>query len=321
MKMLTGLIGGFLLATVVWLVLVLGQEGNRTPAAEWVRQAYAFKNERAREIDEPKLVIVSGSNALFGLHSARLAEAYKRPVVNQAVNAGVGLPYIIEQGQSILKPGDIALLPLEFPLFSYHYNTNQVMIDYYFAEPGLLYQQPWRLQMALLTDITLTRIYEGYKGMPDDFKVSGLYGVHHLNAQGDQIYSDRVFRGEVRLQQLKGLKPSLYGEDFSSDNEGWQLLSRFQRWAEQQNICLIYVPATMMFNPLYRDDPVEAQLYLSLASTAAQFGLRYVGNPYDFMYGPEHYFDTNYHLIAESRLDNTQRLIDLLGSDLRAHCP
>lgn len=320
MRAIVGLLAGVGLALLGWLVLVLGQTGQATPSVQWVRQAYSFKNAQAQALTEPKLVVVAGSNALFGIDSGMLEAAYGRPVVNQGVNAGLGLPYILEQGQRVLKAGDVALLPLEYPLFNYDFETNGVMVDYYFAEPGRVQAQPWRLQLALFRDISLARVLEGYRGVPADFRVGGLYGVQNMDARGDQLRSEAGLRSAAMLAMLQGLPPSLYGGDFSAANEAWQLLVRFNRWAQAQGVCAIFVPATMLLHPRYVEDAQEARFYRRLPEQARAVGLRYLGQPYDFMYSPEQYFDTNYHLVAQARTAHTQRLIELLEPTLAHHC-
>jgi hypothetical protein len=82
----------------------------------------------------------------------------------------------------------------------------------------------------------------------------------------------------------------------------------------------LFIPSTMMFNKLYIESPEERDFYESIQRIARQKGLMYIGEPLDFMYQAERYFDTNYHLVAESRVQHTQKLINLLGSDLNFHC-
>lgn len=321
MKPVLTMMTGFLVATLVWLLLIAGQLGNYTPSSQWVREAYLFKNNRALEIAEEKLVIVAGSNAMFGVNSSILSEYYGRPVVNQGVNAGIGLPFIIQQAKKILKQGDIVLLPIEHGLYNYDEETNNVMVDYYFTESDLFSGLSWNMKLKMLAKISLKRIYQGYLGLPSGFKVAGLYGPQNMDANGDQINSSVAYRHESQLEALNSQLPSRYGAEAPEAPLAWSLLGEFQRYADRKGICLIYVPSTMMFNPLYTSDATELDFYQTLPATARAKGLRYVGEPLNFMYATENYFDTNYHLVSEMRSKHTRALISLLGDDLRNHCP
>ena len=73
----------------------------------------------------------------------------------------------------------------------------------------------------------------------------------------------------------------------------------------------------MMDQPFYHRDPKEREFYTHLGEKMEEIGIVYAGNPYDFMYGREHYFNTDYHLNEDGRRMHTQRLIETLGGDLR----
>ncbi|MGB1237945.1 MAG: hypothetical protein ACPG4U_07015 [Pseudomonadales bacterium] len=320
MRILMGIVGGFLLAACLWWLLFAGQVGHHTPSSQWVREAYQFKNKLSAEIDAPKIALVAGSNVMFGINSQMLSDYYQQPVINQGVNAGIGLEFIINQGKRILRPGDIALLPIEYALFNYHGNTNSVMADYYVSEGDLFYQQSLKLQFNILKNIGLKRIYEGYRGIPEGFKVAGLYGAHNMNAQGDQINSQKTQRSAGQANALLNHQPSRDGEDFSAANSSWDFLKAFQEYAQANDICLLYIPPTMMYNEGYHSIESERRYYEGIPGMAREQGLTYLGDPFDYMYAPDHYFDTNFHLVSESRDMHTKNIIQLLGPDLSAHC-
>jgi hypothetical protein len=320
MRLFISIVSGFLIAMALWLLLITGQIGNHTPASQWVREAYQYKNMLASQILVPKIAVIAGSSALFGINSKMLSDHYQRPVINQGVNAGIGLEYIIGQGKSILNPGDIALLPIEYGLFNYDEDTNSVMLDYYLSDAELFFQQSIYLQFNILRKLSLKRIYEGYLGLPEGFKVRGLYGAHNMNALGDQINSSVSQRHDYQIQALRDRVPSRDGEYFSDSNKSWNTLSAFQSYAREHNICLIYIPSTIMYDAGY-DKIVSEKLYYSgIPTLAKKAGLTYIGDPFDFMYSVENYFDTNYHLTSEYRDIHTKNIMSLLGKNLNHYC-
>jgi hypothetical protein len=83
----------------------------------WAATATAKKIELARRIREPRILIVGGSNAHFGLRAQMIEAATRRPAVNLATHAGMGLNYIFFLMETVLRPGDIVVLPLEYDAY------------------------------------------------------------------------------------------------------------------------------------------------------------------------------------------------------------
>lgn len=320
-RVLAAIASGFCVAAAIWFALIMAQIGNHTPAGQWVREAYQLKNHKAESVDGNKIVIVSGSNALFGVNSKLIADQYNLPVINQGVNAGVGLSYIIEQGKKVLNPGDVAILPIEYSLYNENEGSNPVMLDYYLADNELYKNQSIKLKFNMLKQMTFKRLVEGYQGLPEGFQVVGLYGPQNMDENGDQTNSSINQRHINQLTALENLPPSVYSKDFSIDTNGWDILETFQDYANENQICLIYIPATIMYNDFYINDTDEYLFYKNLPDVARTKGLTYLGSPFDFMYATNNYFDTNYHLVSESRVKHTLKIISLIGPDFKNHCP
>lgn len=64
-------------------------------------------------IQEPKLVILAGSNGPYSHRCETIGPIIGRPCINAGVAVGVGLDYLFTRWQPLLHPGDIVYLPLE----------------------------------------------------------------------------------------------------------------------------------------------------------------------------------------------------------------
>jgi hypothetical protein len=64
-------------------------------------------------IDEPKLVILAGSNGPYSHRCTIIGPLIHRPCVNAGVAVGVGLDYLFLRWEALLYPGDVVYLPLE----------------------------------------------------------------------------------------------------------------------------------------------------------------------------------------------------------------
>lgn len=318
-RFLTGLLVGACLFALGWIALVAGQLGKPFVNNLWVEGAYAQKLAQAKVIRQPKLVVVAGSNAMFGIHSPTLAQAVGRPVINLGVNAGILSPYLLIYARQAVKPGDWVLLPLEYPLYHDRFEVNQVFLEYWLSHPVTYGLNPLRLA-RLLAETPLLRVVQGYQGVPAGFQVAGLYGAQHLDANGDQSLSAHAQRSEALFSGARDSAVQHYGDQASAFNGSWPMWQAFARDVRAAGGCAVFVPPAMLDRAAYHQDPMEAAFYKGLPSEAARHGLLYVGEPLAFMYPTDAFFDTNYHLTAEMRLMHTQRLAQLLSPALFKQC-
>ncbi len=317
------LLAGLGMATLVWLVVIYAQLGNPTPS--WVHHAYLLKQRAADAIQQPKIVIVSGSSALFGINSTQLSQTYRRPVVNLGVNAAMLLPYILYRSKQVLKPGDIALLPLEYPLYLYNGETNAQLIDQILARDSeFLWQLSWHERVKTLWETPFERVWQGYH--PSDIQppMTSLYGIHNIDPlTGDQLNTSEAQRLGQELLEWRSLRdkvPQRYGNDDKPDNLAWRYLRDYIHWAEQHGICLIFLPSAFLESDRYHTELVEQTFYTSLPGKIGALGAHFIGSPFEYMYGINDMFNTEYHLTDEARQINTTKIINDLGISLDTYC-
>jgi len=278
-----------------WWALVWGQLGVTSYGAAAIDAHYAPKLARAKAIAAPKLVIVGGSSAMFALRSPMLEEAYGRPVVNLGVNAGLMLPTVLDKAKPAIGRGDIVLMPLEYRLFNYDGEVNQVFIDYILSHPDRFRDQPLDVRLRVLARVTLHRLLAAYKAMPEGYRYDRPV---KLDRWGDMTETALEDRREADFAQVRAHPPETYGRDAPIRPRAWDILRDFQRWAAARGACLILVPTAFKAEPSYTRDPVERAFYADLPAAARSHGLTYVGEPLDFMLPERLFFDTNYHPVA-----------------------
>ncbi len=321
MKYFKGLLTGFVLMSIIWVLLILGQIGNPVITSRWVYDAYSKKSKLLEDINGSRLVIVAGSNVLFGIDSKKLEKKYHIPTVNFGVNAGLFLPYILYRAEKVLKKGDIVLLPLEYSMYLYDGEPNEQMIGYtYSFDPSFFWTLTLKEQFEMIWKTPFSRVLEGYMQTGTKPITDGLYGAHHIDDHGDQTHSDKKYMGGFEKDIIRHIKPTLYGKDEPKDALAWKYLKEFDEWAKSHGICTIYIPPVFMDQQIYHTDKRESEFYHTLPKRAKKIGLNFIGNPYDFMYPRDMFFNTDYHLNAESREIHTDRLIKLLGKDIKNLC-
>lgn len=318
MRFILGLAIGLGLMIAGWGGALFLQAGRPTLSSQWVADVYALKAAAAEKIGGPKIVIVAGSNALFGIDSTMIERAYALPVVNFGVNAGPFLPYVLLKSMRVLRPGDIVIMPLEYTFYTYDGVPGVQMIDQIWSrDPDFFWELTFREQLLMVWMTSLERVVEGLLARGGEPVMSGPYGYQNIDAHGDQTRTSaaEAVAWEHEWTNLQKELPRRYGSD-GHHQEGWAWLAHYFTWAKSQGIHLVVIPPTMMYDPFYRDDPQELRFYQGLASRVEALGVPFVGNPYDYMYPKECYFNTDYHLNDKGRARNTRRIIDDLGPDL-----
>lgn len=310
---LVALLLGSASVSVAWLALLAGQFGRPVAIDQWVAQVYAKKLELADAVSEPRVLVVGGSGALFGLDSSILSETLGRPVINLGVNAGVQSQFIRRYAREAIRPGDWVILSLEYPLYHDRHKVNFAFNSYWLSHPGIRSLELSMVQLAKLFWFTLLeRVADGYLGLPVDYRVEGLYGPHNLNEHGDQTNSEAA-RQEIWMREaVENSTVHDYGAQASRFQANWDRWAELARAIEALGGCAVFIPPAMLDRPEYHAG-VEYEYYAGLAAQARAHGLDYHGEPLGFMYPMERFFDTNYHLNSEAREQHSGKVATLLA--------
>lgn len=304
-----------------WLLLLNSLQGRPHAHNQWVEKAYAHKAARAAQEPAPRILVIAGSGAMFGIDSTLLGSLLGRPVVNLGVNAGVLSPYIIHYARQNLRRGDWVILPLEYPLYHDEQFINRQFIDYYLSQPLPIVEIGWGRWLKVVWSAPVESVFEAYRGLPANFTVAGLYGPHNLDARGDQLNSGTLQRTEEMRAAVASSPAETYGRRAQDIAPSWHRWRALAQEIENLGGCAVFIPPAMLFRASYRDDGVERTYYENLPRQARRHGLRYVGRPMDFMYEESAFFDTNFHLTSEMRTIHTQRVATTVIPVFRQACP
>jgi len=311
MRFVMGVVIGCSIIGLLWILLIIGQVGCPTPSSRWVYEVIQKKVRIAQQTPSPKVVISGGSNVLFGVDSTMLAQYFGRPVVNMGVNAALQVPVILETTKLVLQAGDTLFLALEYPdLYEYDGKPNFQEIDYILARaPWILQSLSWKEKIYLIWETPFLRVLQGYKCDEGKPVRAGPYGAHRINLLGDETLTwpvPNAYRNAVKKSKPK---PFVSVESLEYKRV-WVILRRFKQWCHQHGIRFFLIPAVIRDFPDYHKDRAIAFLN-ALPHIASHYGLIFLGEPKDFMYGIDDLYNTPYHLNARGRIVHTKRLIDL----------
>lgn len=89
------------------------QLGSPVQAEWWVKNIYQYKDYVADKVKSPKIIIIAGSNALFGINSKIIEDATGYEVVNLAAHAELTIDFLYQKIKDNMGEGDIIVMPLE----------------------------------------------------------------------------------------------------------------------------------------------------------------------------------------------------------------
>lgn len=269
--------------------------GKPSNMSRWVNDAYTYKIAQALAIKEPKIVISGGSNALFGIDSTMLSNHFKKPAINIGVNAGVMTPLILDYTKQALKSGDTLILSLEYSLYLYDEQPNDQMIDYILSYyPALFFKLTLKEQFYIYWHTTLKSMLQK---LAPPLTPSGVYGIHNIDKNGDQINTDDSIAFEAT--------PFVLTQPFKR-NEAIRALILY---CQANNISIIFTPPPHLKQDIYSEDKKYINFFNDIQADFKKQNTPYIANPYDYMYDRSHFFNTDYHLNKNARTKHTKKLI------------
>ncbi len=273
----------------------------------WINECYKKKLSYARSVKGKKIIIASGSNAHFGINTAQIEKAFSTPSVNLAVQAGLGVKYILHKVKEVAKPGDIIILPLEYSVY-FQESEGIGMNTMYF----LSYDKPFIRQLSLeeqfyifvsLTPFDFARSLKNLIYPPREPAPGGVYTSQTLNKNGDE-----TFKSGHKAERFRNLGDTQAPASYSFNNYGCNQIIEFSRWGKENNVAIILTfPNTVTLPGFYTRE--YSLFFNSLSKHFKDNGLTVLGHPTDYLFPVEYFYDTTMHLNTEGAAIRTRQLI------------
>lgn len=85
-----------------------------SPAEVWIDDILQVKDKIASNIKGRKIIILSGSNSLFGINSEIIRKELNLPVLNLGVSGGLDVRYLYFLLEKYIQKEDVVIMPLEY---------------------------------------------------------------------------------------------------------------------------------------------------------------------------------------------------------------
>lgn len=257
---------------------------------------YEQKELYAKSIHTNKIVITSGSNALYGLNTIDIEKALHVPVVNFAVNAGLNNNYIFTKTQEILRPGDIVIVPDEYQHIIWDGELSKSKNQYILAYDRKYFNAlPFLEQLKIINTISLKDIYDSIIEQSRFTKESINKGkrktLKSLNKNGDKIDKNGYFPKKIAHTN----SPFPLKSKFHFPTKGLKEIVKFNTWCQEHHIYLY-----MTFPNTVKLKEYNEKKYINFFQQLTKFykdnHIQFLGYPTDFFYPEKYFHDTNYHL-------------------------
>jgi len=270
--------------------------------------AIVEKHKRLKSIAGRKIIFAGGSNLALGLNSARIQDSLQVPVVNLALNAGLGLDFILNELRYTIQPGDEVVLSIEYFLTdhcSYELFTNTIS---YFPEASRYAKMP---KQSILDHLKHTLDKKIEKVKSNKNYLTGLFKdtvPHHSFAYKrgafNQFGDCEGHFGIARLPYLADGGIIEYSHWNNIDR-----LNSFYGFAKSKHVKVYFTyPSYPMSQYLLNIETIkhlDRDLHKELLFPV-------LGGPADFVFDDNLFFDTVYHLSKEGREKRTEKVIQLL---------
>ena len=308
-KIFGSFVSGLGLVAGVFFFLAYRQLGAPTAESAWTWQLVERKSEIARTIQTNKLLIAGGSSVLFGISAETIEKETGVASVNMGTHAVLPMAYHIRILKEFLRPGDTALLALEYEQYDWdERKLDELYVDYLLARDQKFFLSlPLSKQIEIFIQTPVDRIQRGLKARnrtPGPI-LSSVYTATNLNSHGDQTGHFRALRpARASFDQFRGILVS----GFNRRAAGRKTLQEFAGWCRTNHIQLLATFPNRATNNVFKSQVIE-RVQADFNTFYQSINVPLLGTVSESTLPEDEFFDTVYHLTAEGQHARTLRLL------------
>lgn len=291
---------------------------NIIPADETGYMAAMIDKRRLlKDTPPPRVILVGGSNLVFGADSKLLAQKLGIPVVNYGLHGGLGLTIILNSLQPDLRSGDIVVISPEYEMFYSNWVDGETipLTDLLEVQPDFVrYISPRQSLEILQIYVAAVQL----KVMRQLTSFTGYTSIHtsvYQRSCFDPTTGDAV----CHLSQPDLPPDEIPGDPFISENAkvnpvAIEELNHFYEVAHQRGASVLfdYPPGRM------RNCNATGPQFDELANILkSNILFPILSSPRDNCFPDDNFFNTQYHLNALGRKKRTELLAERIQNALK----
>ena len=291
----------------------------------WLKDVYILKDYiNAKPTTKQRILIVSGSNSLFGFDGALIDSQTAFIPINYATHAGLPISFHIDKILKVAKENDIIFLPLEF---SYYWRGTP-STDYWYIQNILTWDKEYRAFINT-KGVFLAYVNNSANFMLKSFFKSFIKPTHtptnpiatmQEKWQNPQKFEGYTYTSLNQYGDFCTQVGNLFKGNFGYLDSHFELspffLSEYARlleFAKTKHIKIFLTYPTTMENPDFAlNDPKTLAKIENLKAQLKAHNIEIYGDFREFHFAREYFFDTSYHLNAEGVTLRTQAFIKLI---------
>ncbi len=323
-RYLRSIFSGFLFCVPVYFLAVFYQLGvSVSEENSSIHRVYAFKSKLISSFNQPKLLIIAGSNANAGISCQMIQSTTKVPCINGGVHAGIGVDYMFNRARSWLNPGDIVLLPLEYHYYQDDGIPSDRLVDHVMAhDPKYLETVDLMTKIRFLAGISFERLGQGVFAklkQPDSNQAKAIAAKEvNKNKFGDNTHQQEADLTPELRENIAKLKP-LPIKGYLNSSYGMQSIKEFVGWCKENDIEVLATwPNTVRFD--YYEQSQAQAFFQSIEDFYSSLDIPVLGQPESAMYDKSMFYDSIYHPHDKGKRLRTRELITLLRPYLDDFC-
>lgn len=263
------------------------------------------KTARLDSISEPKIVVISGSSAAFGLDSALLGDTMGMPVVNFGLYASIGTKAMMDISRKAIKKGDIIVIAPEMDkqLFSMYFGADSLWqaCDGHFSLLSRLSRDDLPAMLGAYWKFAASK-FRYSRGEP--LSPKGIYAKSSFNEYGDISYSDRkynIMAGGYDPTHIIDFSADIVSDDFID------YVNEYAAFAEKRGATVYFGFSPMNYSALKQDIRLE-DIEAFTAYLKEKLDCPLLGDPNNYIYSEEYFYDSNFHTNDAGMILHTRRL-------------
>lgn len=287
----------FLLVVFCWITLC-----PRDVFQESYQSVIQDKYENLINEQNPKIILVGGSNLAFGIDEKLLSEKTGYPVVNMGLHAGFGGLFNSEIAKANIQEGDIVLLGYEYgwhgPGYFDTLGVDLIMsgIDSKIEMYRYIPLDKWPEIIGYLPEFCKKKAQ--YVPSEGTYSRSSFDENAHMILQREFIFT--YYEAQVETYGRLTLENVQIAEDSKA------YLQEFKEYVTGKGAKVYFIAPPLYEKANNTEDAVFNEL---VELTEKEVGIDYISNPLDYMYTEEYIFDTIYHCNSEGAIKRTEQLI------------
>ena len=275
------------------------------------------KYDRLQETDAPKIVIVAGSSAAFGIDSEMISEELGYEVVNFGLYANLGTKLMMDLSKANINEGDIIILAPELnsQTLSLYFNSETAAqsLDGSFymlknvdsADYESLIGATWKFVSRKL----------GYLLSATSPENAGAYRKENFNEYGDNVF-DRPYNVlSGSMNQIVLDFRTDYTDGVTTEYEEYiDYVNDYVRYAEKRGASVYFSFPPMDAAAIQiRSDSDITDFYENLVRS---LDCKVISNIYDYILDDGYFYDSEFHLNNSGVVIRTVKLIDDIKREL-----